>query len=394
MVFLFPSPLPSFLPNERWFMPPAPPTAPDPDDPEPSSSGSGSGSDRARVAPGSGGGNDGAPEPPEASGFPPPGDDEDDSADYLGELMAAAAAGEDLTAQDIAGAGFGEDGTAHQLRPGPVLATLVHAATTDEKILATLSDDDLVGVITAVRRIGSFAAWAEMTAIREFATRPDGRRPAAPSGSPSPSPSGSGSGSGSGGAGGRSRGRGKDGPDPSAAAAGLPGHPKVREFAADTLAPDLHLSWQSAADQISYACTVAARLPVTFASLRAGTIHPVHLRIAEDETTYLDEKYLAEADAKLAEAAQSKTFGEFRYYAHRLVLKLDPDSALRRKNEARKDAHVRPFREASGNAGMSARELPPDQVLASWQHVDQRARDLRAAGVPGTLQQLRVHGLP
>src|SRR5580692_8989955 len=248
-------------------MPPVPPPAPDPDAPEPSSSGSASGSGSAGSGSGFGsgsrpvpaGGNGGAAEPPEASGFPPPGDDEEDGADYLGELMAAAAAGEDLTTEDIAGAGFGEDGTAHQLRPGPVLATLIHAATTDEKILATLSDDDLVGVITAVRRITSFAAWAELTAIREFATRPDPRHPAAPSGSPSPSPSPSGSGSG----GGRSRGRGKDGPDPSAAAAGLPGHPKVREFAADTLAPDLHLSWQSAADQISYACTVAARLPVT-----------------------------------------------------------------------------------------------------------------------------------
>jgi hypothetical protein len=69
---------------------------------------------------------------------------------------------------------------------------------------------------------------------------------------------------------------------------------------------------------------------------------------------------------------------------------LDPDSAARRKEAARQDAHVRPFREGSGNAGMSARELPPDEVLASWQHVDQRARDLRAAGIPGTLRELRV----
>src|SRR3984957_309892 len=86
---LVPSPLPFFLPNERWFMPPAPLSAPDPDDPEPDSS---------RPVPA--GGNDSAPEAPEpaeASGFPPPGDDEDDSAAYLGELMAAAAAGEDLT---------------------------------------------------------------------------------------------------------------------------------------------------------------------------------------------------------------------------------------------------------------------------------------------------------
>ena len=39
---------------------------------------------------------------------------------------------------------------------------------------------------------------------------------------------------------------------------------------------------------------------------------------------------------------------------------------------------------------MVARELPSDEVLASWQHVEQRALDLRAAGIPGTLQDLRV----
>jgi hypothetical protein len=151
-------------------MPPAPSPAPDPDAPEPSgsgSAGSGSGSG-SRPVPACG--DDGAPEPSRS--------DEEDGAAYLGELMAAATAGEELTAQDISGAGFGEEGTANQLYPGPVLATLVHAATTDEKILATLSEDDLVGVITAVRRIGSFAAWAELTAIREFATRPDPRRSA------------------------------------------------------------------------------------------------------------------------------------------------------------------------------------------------------------------------
>jgi hypothetical protein len=39
---------------------------------------------------------------------------------------------------------------------------------------------------------------------------------------------------------------------------------------------------------------------------------------------------------------------------------------------------------------MMARELPSDEVLASWQHIEQRALDLRAAGIPGTLQELRV----
>jgi len=39
---------------------------------------------------------------------------------------------------------------------------------------------------------------------------------------------------------------------------------------------------------------------------------------------------------------------------------------------------------------MAAREMPPEEILASWQHIEQRALDLRAAGVAGTLQELRV----
>ena len=141
---------------------------------------------------------------------------------------------------------------------------------------------------------------------------------------------------------------------------------------------------------MDYATTVATRLPETFAALGAGRIHPVHVRIIEDETSVLTDEDAAKADKVLAEAAPGMTFGELRYAAHKLVLKLDPEAARKRKEAARREAHVRRFREDSGNAGMVARELPSDEVLASWQHVEQRALDLRAAGMPGTLQELRV----
>jgi hypothetical protein len=39
---------------------------------------------------------------------------------------------------------------------------------------------------------------------------------------------------------------------------------------------------------------------------------------------------------------------------------------------------------------MIARELPPAEVLATWQHLDQRAHDLRAAGMVGSLRELRI----
>jgi hypothetical protein len=150
----------------------------------------------------------------------------------------------------------------------------------------------------------------------------------------------------------------------------------------------------SAAAQMDYAAAVASRLPKTFAALGGGRIHPVHLRIIQDETSILTDADAAQADALLAAAAPGMTFGELRSAAHKLVLKLDPEAVRKRKEAARREAHVRRFREDSGNAGMVARELPCDEVLASWQHVEQRALDLRAAGLPGTLQDLRVRAYP
>ena len=118
----------------------------------------------------------------------------------------------------------------------------------------------------------------------------------------------------------------------------------------------------------------------------------MHAKIIAEQTEILSAADAARADPVLAAAAQVKTYDELRAAAARLALHLDPGSAERCKQARRKEAHVRPFREDSGNAGMTAREMPTDDVLASWQHVDQRGRawDLRAAGVPGTLRELRV----
>jgi Domain of unknown function (DUF222) len=257
-----------------------------------------------------------------------------------------------LPAEQVTLAGFAQGGEADTMAPGALLATVAEVVTGEDGAgLAGLSDDQLVGIISAARRLESRAAWMGMAAIAEFATR----RPAL-----------------------------------AKRAAGTAAQ-HAAEFAADELADELHLTAQSAAGQIGYACTVKERLPQTFAALAAGRIHPVHVRIIEDETSVLSEQDAAKADRLLAAAAAAgKTFGELRYAAHKLVLKLDPEAARKRKEAAKRDTHVRAFREDSGNAGMVARELPSDEVLASWQHVEQRARDLRAAGLPGTLQELRV----
>jgi Domain of unknown function (DUF222) len=198
-----------------------------------------------------------------------------------------------------------------------------------------------MGIISAARRMEARAAWTLMAAVAEYAARHAGARPA-------------------------------------------------DEFAPVELAYELHLTPLSAAEQMQFCAAVAVRLPAVFAALGAGQVRPFHVWIIQDETRFLSAQDAAQADQILAGQAPGMTYGELRHAARKLVLRLDPEAARKRKEAARGEAHVRRFRETSGNAGMVARELPSDEVLASWQHVEQRALDLRAAGMPGTLQDLRV----
>ena len=224
------------------------------------------------------------------------------------------------------------------MAPGPLLAMVLDTvAGPDGEGLAGLSDDQLVGFLSGARRMESRLAWAGWR--RWPSSRPGPRR---------------------------------------------------QDFAADEIAAAFQLTWLSAAGEIGYAQTVARRLPVTFAALAAGKLDAVHVRIIEDITSILSDEDAALADEILAGAAQVKTYAELRRAANRLVLRLDPEAVRKRKEKARREARVRAFREESGNAGISGRELPSVEVLASMQHVEDRARALRDAGVPGTWEELKV----
>ena len=271
---------------------------------------------------------------PPAAGEPGPEDDWDGPA---GQGLYVCLPAEEITLE-----GFAQDGRADTMAPGPLLAAIVDAVTgEDAKGLGGCSDDQLMGIISAARRMEARAAWTLTAAIAEYAARHDGGKP-------------------------------------------------LDAFAADELAFELHLTALSAAEQMDYAATVSTRLPLSFAALHAGRIRPFQLWIIQDETSILSDQDAATADRHLAGAAAGMTFGELRSAAHKLVLKLDPEAVRKRKEAAKSQTHVRPFRERSGNAGMVAHELPSDEVLTSWQHVEQRALDLRAAGMPGSLRELRV----
>jgi hypothetical protein len=248
-----------------------------------------------------------SPEPGERPGSGLPGDGWDEGEGAEQGLYVT------LPAEELTLEGFAEGGRADTMAPGPLLAMVLGAVAGEHgEGLAGLSDDQLIGFLSGTRRMESQIAWARMAALAEFASRP-----------------------------------------------------RRQDFAADEVASAFGLTWLSAAGEIDYACTVARRLPVTFAALGAGKLHPVHVKIIEDVTSILSDKDAAAADEKLAAAAQAKTYGELRAAANRLVLTLDPDAVRRRKERARREARVRAFREESGNAAITGRELPSVEVLAS-----------------------------
>ena len=73
----------------------------------------------------------------------------------------------------------------------------------------------------------------------------------------------------------------------------------------------------------------------------------------------------------------------------RAVIEVAPDKARERREKAEGDARVEQWAEASGNAGLAGRELPPAEVMAADQRITRRARQLKKAGLAGSMDELR-----
>src|ERR1700678_1178079 len=72
------------------------------------------------------------------------------------------------------------------------------------------------------------------------------------------------------------------------------------------------------------------------------------------------------------------------------VITVNPAAARKRRENAAKHTRVELVREASGNCQLAGRELPAAAALAAIENVNARALELRRAGVPGGMDELRA----
>src|SRR5579859_929444 len=77
-----------------------------------------------------------------------------------------------LPAEELTLAGFAQNGRSDTMAPGPLLATVLEAVTgEDGSGLAALADDQLIGVLSGIRRMEARAAWGQLAVLAELARR-------------------------------------------------------------------------------------------------------------------------------------------------------------------------------------------------------------------------------
>ena len=164
----------------------------------------------------------------------------------------------------------------------------------------------------------------------------------------------------------------------------------ISPFASYELSLALTLTGRSADAYLDFAVELATKLPETMAALEAGQIDIIRARIIAEATHVLSAEHTAAVEERIFPRAGQQTSGQLRAALARAVLAADPGAARARREEAQRDARVLRWREDAGTAALCGRDLPSADVLAADQRISARARQLRSAGVTGTLDELRA----
>jgi Domain of unknown function (DUF222) len=176
-----------------------------------------------------------------------------------------------------------------------------------------------------------------------------------------------------------------------AAARGVPTGVRPGGFPGEELAVELVVTRAEAGHLPADAADLTARLPRTLAAVAAELIDQERAGIIAFYTRSLSPADTALADEILSAAAPDLRADQLARKAAALEMKLNPEGVKARREQARRDrARVEARREASGNASLAAREMGTAAALASEAYIYAVAARLRAAGLAGSLGELRV----
>ena len=163
-----------------------------------------------------------------------------------------------------------------------------------------------------------------------------------------------------------------------------------QEFTGDQVAYALGESRARADSLIGMAQALPARLPGTMAGLEDGTVSRYKAEIIAGATVLLEDEEARAAEAEVLDRAARLTPAGLRAAIARAVIKAAPEKAKERRETAARNARVERWLQDTGNAALMGCELPPAEALAADEQITARARELKAAGLEGDMDQLRA----
>jgi hypothetical protein len=243
--------------------------------------------------------------------------------------------------------GFAQDQELDRQMASPVLAMVV--TRTAEGDLAGLSDNELLGAIAAGERVAGHYAWAAGRLAAEYARRNLAWDPQL-------------------------------------------GEEAIGEFGEADYAQEVLLSSVAARGNLDRAM-VLDRMPECAKLACEGQLSAYRQRIIAEEAGALDPALLAKADKLIAAGVAGRTPGALRNFCRKIVFTLDPARAEERRKKATRGRRVEFGQEQSGNAMIVAHELSITLAMAIKQALSGWARIMRAAGIGGSMDNLRADAM-
>ena len=283
----------------------------------------------------------------------------------LGELSAADAGirgrrgpGQPGSARRVPGwsgspaGGFGAGQPLDVAPGGPALLGFAERVADNQERLGAATDDEIIGLVCALDRAEASACSLKHAAVAELIRR----RPA-----------------------------------PGCTLEGEARMPECwEEFAGDEVRWALAETCHEADAVLDLAHALEVKLPGTKEAFRTGMLRASKVEIIARATRVLDLAEARAAEAMVLGRAGRLSPGGLRAAIARAVIEVAPEKARKRREEAVRDARVERWPEDSGNAALAGRELPPAQVLAADQRITWWARQLKAAGLAGSMDELRA----
>lgn len=167
----------------------------------------------------------------------------------------------------------------------------------------------------------------------------------------------------------------------------------VSEFASDTLAPMLAMSFGPAAKRVRTAAKLAAQLPRTMRALAGAKLDPFRAQIIAEELLLAGRDTCTAVEQLIHPDVEGDTPAQVRRRVRKALAEVDPDAVAERAARARLERFV--LRRASDIPGITEwwAQLPAEDSAKCWAAIDALAHRRRQDDPSLRLEQCRADAL-